>query len=134
MLHPSWIEIPVHDLTRALTFYRAVFALTDTPITDEYPPARIAVLLASDKNIRAPGVSLVHSPAHPPGSSGAQVNFHLGDHATLEAAIRQAVAHGGQMQAEVVDLGDGTRYGTLLDSEGNLIALSSYEDPPDGKE
>jgi predicted enzyme related to lactoylglutathione lyase len=34
-LYPSWIEIPVSDLDRALAFYRAVFALTDTPFDDE---------------------------------------------------------------------------------------------------
>jgi len=51
LLYPSWIEIPVIDLQRALIFYRGVFKLTDTPLYDD-PPAKIAVLLHSDKSVR----------------------------------------------------------------------------------
>lgn len=126
-LYPSWIEIPASDLDRALRFYRAVFGLTDTPLHDDYPPAQIAVLLPSDKSVRMPGVSLVQSPTHIPGSSGPQVNFHVGTHAALTGAITTATEHGGRLMGEVVEIEDGVRYVTLLDSEGNTIALSSYE-------
>lgn len=128
-LYPSWIEIPAADLKRALRFYRAVFALSDTPLFDE-PPARIALLLPSDKALRAPGVSLVQSPDHTPGPSGAVVNFHLGDHAALDAALEQVHMHGGQALGAPVDAGDGQRYCLVHDSEGNPIALSSYEPAP----
>lgn len=47
-LYPSWIEIPVADMDRALAFYRAVFGLVDTPLVDEPPDMRIAVLLPSE--------------------------------------------------------------------------------------
>jgi predicted enzyme related to lactoylglutathione lyase len=97
VLYPSWIEIPAADLERALRFYRGVFELTDTPLYHE-PPMQIAVLLPSDKSLRNPGVSLVYSPTHKAGDAGPQVK----------------------------QLG-GVRYITLLDSEGNRIALSSYE-------
>jgi uncharacterized protein len=126
-LYPSWIEIPVSDLDRALRFYRAVFGLTDTPIYHDFPPQVIAVLLASEKSARAPGVSLVKSPTHTPGSGGAQVNFHVDTHAALQTAIATITAHGGMLNGEIVDMGDGTRYITARDSEGNIIALSSYE-------
>jgi uncharacterized protein len=125
-LYPSWIEIPVSNLERALTFYRAVFGLTDTPIYDE-PPAKIAVLLASDKSVRAPGVSLLQSPLHKPYDGGAVVNFHVDTHAALQAAVQQVVEFGGKVDHEIVDTGDGVRYVNLLDCEGNRIALSSYE-------
>ena len=62
--------MPAADLERALRFYRAVFALSDTPLFDE-PPARIALLLPSAKTVRVPGLSLVQSPDHTPGPSGA---------------------------------------------------------------
>jgi predicted enzyme related to lactoylglutathione lyase len=125
-LYPSWIEIPVSDLDRALAFYRAVFQLSDTPIYDE-PPARIAVLLASEKSVRSPGVSLVQSPTHTPSAGGVQVNFHLGTHANLSAALDQVRAYGGQVDTELVDDGDGQHYITFLDCEGNRLAISSYE-------
>lgn len=128
-LWPSWIEIPVNDLDRALAFYRAVFGLTDTPLYEDEPPARIAVLLPSEKSVRNPGVSLVQSPRHMPNSGGAQINFHVGDHAALDAAVTSALAHGGAVTLPMVDMGDGVHYLVLLDSEGNSIALSSYEGP-----
>lgn len=126
MLYPSWIEIPATDLERAIAFYRAVFTLSDVPLYDE-PPMQIAVLLPSEKEGRVPGVSLVKSPTHHAGARGAQINFHVDTHAALSAALIEAQAHGGIVNGEVVDMGDGVHYITLLDSEGNQIALSSYE-------
>ncbi|MCC6613052.1 MAG: VOC family protein [Anaerolineae bacterium] len=132
-LYPSWIEIPVHELDRALAFYRAVFDLAETPQYDDSPDMRIAVLLASDKALRAPGVSLVQSPAHVPSSGGALINFYLGDHAALEAALVRVTGNGGSLVSGVIDEGDGQRYTTVRDPEGNTLALSSYE-PIDGEE
>lgn len=68
-LYPSWIEIPVADLERALRFYRAVFGLDETP-RYEAPLTQIALLLPSAKELRAPRVSLVLSPSHVPDSLG----------------------------------------------------------------
>lgn len=128
-LYPSWIEIPVRDLDRALAFYRAVFDLTDTPIYDD-PPTKIAVLLPSEKSVKGPGVSLVFSPNHEPHDGGLLVNFHIGTHDALLTIITRVTEQGGVVDTEIVDEGDGQRYITLLDSEGNRLALSSYE-PPD---
>lgn len=133
VLYPSWIEIPVSELDRAEAFYRAVFGLEETPHDDD-PPARIVVLLPSDKSVRAPGVSLVRSPAHTPSPHGAVVNFHLGDHAAMAAALEAVTRHGGRVLGQIIDTGDGVRYLSVHDSEGNTIALSSYEpaaDAPD---
>jgi uncharacterized protein len=126
-LYPSWIEIPVVNLERALAFYRAVFELTDTPLFDDEPPARIAILLPSDKSARTPGVSLVQSPLHTPCLGGPQINFHVDTHANLIRALTAATAQGGSVVAPIVDTGDGVRYVVLRDCEGNMLALSSYE-------
>lgn len=130
MLFPSWIEIPVADLDRALAFYRAVFGLDETPRYAD-GATQIAVLLPSQKELRAPGVSLVRSPDHVPGPQGAVVNFHLGDHRALDAALERVTQHGGQPVAPLTDEGDGQRFCLVRDSEGNRLALSSFE-PPDG--
>jgi predicted enzyme related to lactoylglutathione lyase len=126
LLYPSWIELPVTDLERALRIYRAVFGLDDTPRYEE-PPARIAVLLPSDKGMRAPGVSLVQSPSHVPSPHGVVVNMHFGDHRALAMALRAVAEHGGQIDGAPLDMGDGVRYLTVRDCEGNTLALSSYE-------
>lgn len=125
-LYPSWIEIPVSDLEHATAFYRAVFGLTDTPLYDD-SPAKIVVLLASDKSIGQPGVSLVQSPLHHPSDGGAVINFHVDTHAALATAVEQVTALGGKLDNALVDMGDGVHYINLLDCEGNRIALSSYE-------
>lgn len=126
-LYPSWIEIPVSDLERAKTFYSAIFDLTDTPLYDE-PPAKIILLLPSDKSVAKPGLSLVQSPVHRPYDGGAVINFHLGNHESLETALKQVVQLGGKLDKALVDTGDGVKYINLLDSEGNRIALSSFEE------
>jgi predicted enzyme related to lactoylglutathione lyase len=132
LLYPSWIEIPVADMARAEAFYRAVFGFTDTPHYDD-PPALITVLLGSEKSVRQPGVSLVHSPLHRPSPDGLIVNFHLGDHAALDAALEAVRGNGGEAPGPVNETDDGVKYVIVRDSEGNSIALSSYE-PPAGDE
>lgn len=126
-LYPSWIEIPVNHLERAMAFYRQVFALDEITVYEDEPPARIAVLLPSVKSVGNPGVSLVQSPTHVPSRHGALINFHVGPHAVLSTAVETALSNGGSLAAPLVDMGDGVHYLVLLDSEGNAIALSSYE-------
>ncbi|HRJ57418.1 MAG TPA: VOC family protein [Anaerolineales bacterium] len=132
-LYPSWIEIPAHNLDRAIAFYKVVFNLEDIPVYDDYPPARIAVLHPSDKSVQNPGVSLVQSPTHVPSKHGILINFHVGDHANLEKAVEMVLANSGSISEPLVDMGDGVKYLVILDSEGNSIALSSYE-PIEGEE
>lgn len=132
-LYPSWVEIPASNLERAIAFYRVVFELDEIPVYDDFPPARIAVLLPSDKRVQNPGVSLVQSPTHVPSRHGALINFHVGNHAALEKAVEMALANSGSITLPVVDMGDGVKYLVLIDCEGNAIALSSYE-PIDGEE
>lgn len=132
ILYPSWIEIPVADIQRAQAFYRAVFRLEDTESYFEEPETHIVVLLPSEKSTHRPGVSLVQSPQHQPCHSGVQVNFHVNTHASLETAIDTALHLGGRLAGSVVVMDDGVHYVTLYDSEGNPIALSSYESPATG--
>lgn len=126
-LYPSWLQIPVNDLERAIAFYRLVFELDEIFIYDDAPPARIAVLLPSEKSAHNPGVSLVQSPTHVPSRHGVLINFHVGSHAALEKAVEVALGNSGSIAEPLVDMGDGVRYLVLLDCEGNSIALSSYE-------
>jgi uncharacterized protein len=126
-LYASWIELPVSDLDRAKAFYQAVFDLVDTPFYDE-APAKIILLAPSDKSVQKPGVSLVQSPIHHPYNGGAVINFHIGTHNALETAMNKVSQFGGTVDTEIVDTGDGVKYINVLDSEGNRIALSSYEE------
>lgn len=127
VLYPSWIELPAADLARALAFYRTVFGLIETPIYEDEPPARIAVLQPSDKSSRNPGVSLVQSPLHTPCHGGPQVNFHVDTHTALTQVLARVTTHGGSIVMPVAAMGDGVQYALLRDCEGNTFAVSSYE-------
>ncbi len=45
----------------------------------------------------------------------------------MEKAIEMALVNSGSISEPIVDMGDGVKYSAILDSEGNSIALSSYE-------
>ena len=131
MFYPSWIEIPVHNLERAVLFYRGVFNLSEVPsydLDEEGMPMRVIVLLTSDKSVKGPGVSLVQSTRHKPSVDGLQVNFHVGDHATIDRVLGAVSRFGGEIVKPVIDMGDGVRYAVIRDSESNTVAVSSYEE------
>ena len=130
ILHPSWIEIPVSDFDRAVAFYSRVFeieGMTLHEFDEDGMLMRVAVLLASDKLMKGPGVSLVQSARHQPNANGIQINFHIGSHAMLSRALRELVDAGGSIVKSPVDMDDGVRYVIVQDSEGNTVALSAFE-------
>lgn len=57
------------------------------------------------------------------------MNYHLGGHAALDAALAAALACGGRIAAPIAELGEGVRYALVRDCAGNPLALSSYEPP-----
>jgi len=130
VLYPSWIEIPVIDFDRAVAFYSRVFeikGIAQHEFDEDGMFMRVAVLLASDKLMKGPGVSLVKSARHQPDANGIQINFHIGSHAMLNRALRELVDAGGSVVKSPVDMDDGVHYAIIQDSEGNTIALSAFE-------
>jgi predicted enzyme related to lactoylglutathione lyase len=131
VLYPSWIEIPAIDLDRAVAFYTRVFQVTGVTFHDFDEAGldtRVAVLQASDKTVKGPGVSLVQSARHQPHANGVQVNFHVGSHDELRNALQALVNAGGIIVKPPVELDDGVRYAVVQDTEGNTLALSAYDE------
>lgn len=127
-LYPSWIEIPVEDLARALNFYRTLFGLSDTPTFDHDPNMQGALLRPSNKNQGVPGVSLVQTPQQRPSPQGVRLNFHLGPYAALQQALQRVPQLNGQVLQPIADDGDGVQYALVTDSEGNCFTLSAYQE------
>ncbi len=117
-----WIEIPVHDIERALTFYQTVFNLQPTEIyTDEV--RRITTLINTTPEGRA-GISLNQTKNFEPGRHGPLVFLNVGE--DLTDHLNRVEPAGGKIVEPKTSMGDAGNYATFLDTEGNLLALYSY--------
>ena len=121
MLKPSWVEIPVTNLERAMAFYQAVFALPPTQVlADE---VRSITILAAPTPEGSAGVSLNQTANFAPSDRGVLVYFAVnGD---LAAYLSRAEAAGGAVVEPLHTRPAGGRFATIRDIEGNLITLNA---------
>jgi uncharacterized protein len=120
MITPSWVEIPVVNLERAMAFYQAVFQTPPTDIiADE---VRRITILAGPGEGRA-GVSLNQTANFVPSDQGVLVYF--GVEPGLNAYLERAAAAGGTIVEPFHTRPAGGVFATIKDSEGNLLTLAS---------
>jgi uncharacterized protein len=117
-----WIEIPVKDLDRALTFYRAVFGLEPSETGDD--GVRRTTTLTTTTPEGRPGISLNQTANFEPSDRGPLVYLDTG--ADLTPHLARIEAAGGQVVAGKTSMGDAGNYALFRDSEGNVLALYSY--------
>jgi len=118
-----WVEFPVNDLERAMKFYQVVFDLQPTEImTDD---VRRTTVLVSGTGEGAAGVSLNQTKNFAPGDKGVLVYLDAGE--DLTHSLNRVEAAGGKIIEPKTSMGDAGNYATILDSEGNLLALYSYK-------
>jgi uncharacterized protein len=121
MFRPSWVEIPVTNLERAMAFYQAVFALPATDIlADEV--RRITVLAGPTPEGWA-GVSLNQTAHFLPSDQGVLV--YIAVEGDLSAYLGRAEAAGGAVVESLHTRPSGGRFATIKDSEGNLLTLTT---------
>lgn len=117
----AWFEIPVADLDRAQRFYES---LLDARLQREpMGPQTLAVLPYAVPGV---GGALVHGgPLAVPGAAAASGPLiYLNAGPRLDDAVARALAAGGRLVSERVDLPDGMgSFVHLLDTEGNRIGL-----------
>lgn len=116
-----WVEIPVQDLDRASTFYQTVFNLQPTEIGDD--GVRRTTTLSST-NDGKPGISLNQTRNFEPSDKGPLVYLDTGE--DLPGHLSRVEAAGGKVVEPKTSMGDAGNYATILDTEGNLLALYSY--------
>lgn len=117
----------VDDVTRARTFYTAVFGWKFTPWG---PPGFYLIQTGPDEN---PGVmGLMHkrqTPRTGTGLNGLEATFTVLD---VDAIAQLVTKHGGKLtmpKATIPTVGDLIRF---LDTEGNDIGAMCYVTPPQG--
>jgi predicted enzyme related to lactoylglutathione lyase len=121
VLKPSWVEIPVTNLERAMAFYGAVFSLSPTDVlADEV--RRITILAAPTPEGRA-GVSLNQTVNFTPSDQGVLV--YLAVDGELTSYLSRAEAAGGAVVELLHTRPVGGSFATIRDSEGNLLTLNA---------
>jgi predicted enzyme related to lactoylglutathione lyase len=112
----SWFELPVTDLTRAITFYETVLGQPLGKVTAA-GNRRFAMFSAEDGVTGA----VVQGDGYVPSDRGALVFLHDGDE--LDPAVRRVEAGGGRVELARFDMGDWGVAAFITDSEGNRVAL-----------
>ena len=115
-----WLDIPVVDLDRAVTFYGGVL---DCELTvDTYGDMRFAVI-AHDKGN---GGCLVPNPDEVAADRGMLVYFNVDGR--LQDAVAKVTELGGEVMQAVHSLGPHGFRAVIRDSEGNRLALHGHSD------
>lgn len=115
----NWFEIYVQDMTRAKTFYEAVFAFDLTQL--EGTEFDMWAFPSRMEGFGAPG-SLIKMPGCPSGNNSVIVYFSCTDCAV--EADRAAKA-GGQIHTAKKSIGNYGHIALVADTEGNIIGLHS---------
>ena len=112
-----WFDLPVADLERASRFYSALLGIKVSQENAE--GVKFAVLEHTGGN----GGCLV------PGKASAEgILVYMNVDGRIRDAVRQAEKHGGKVLKAVEGIGPHGFRATMLDSEGNRIALHSNSD------
>lgn len=115
-----WVDIPVADLDRAITFYSAVLGVA--VVKQSFPGMEFAVFHHEDGN----GGCLVVQPKEVASDRGILVYMNV--HGRIKDAVSKVRQHGGSVTQEIHGIGPHGFRAIVVDSEGNRIALHSQTD------
>ena len=115
-----WLDVPVKDLDRAISFYSAV---VDREVNKEsFESFEFGVVMHETGN----GACLVVMENGSPSADGILVYFNVDGR--IRDAVEKVTQHGGEVLQEVHAIGPHGYRALVLDSEGNRIALHSDSD------
>lgn len=123
MTQVVWVEVPVVDLERAMKFYQTVFKLPPAEIVDE--GVRQTATLNSGSAEGKSGFSLNKTANFEPSNKGALAYLDTGE--DLTGHLNRVEPAGGKVVEAKTSMGSAGYYATFLDTEGNLLALYSYQ-------
>ena len=123
MISAVWVEIPVKDIERAMKFYQAVFQLEASKISND--GVRRTVTLNGGSADGKSGISLNQTKNFDPSDKGILVYFDTGE--DLIPHLNRVQPAGGRIMAGKTSMGAAGYFASVLDSEGNLIALYSVK-------
>ena len=119
----GWFDIFVEDLDRAVTFYQTVFGVTLEQMGDPTGENQMMAFPTEMTNYGAGG-ALSKSAHGKPGVGGTVIYFNAQDCAVEEARVAAA---GGQVIRPKFSIGEFGFVSLAMDSEGNMIGMSSMQ-------
>lgn len=119
----SWIEIPVKNLERAISFYQTVFKLPQPEIIAD-GTRRITIIANPTPEGRA-GVSLNQTANFEPSDRGTLAYFYVEEE--LNQVLKQIEKTGGKIIDPSTPRGNTGNFALVLDTEGNLLTVHSQK-------
>lgn len=112
-----WVDIPVHDLARALRFYSAVFGREVTQ--QDAGGFQFGLLPHGDNDVA--GCLYVSPDDNAPSRTGPLLYLNVAGR--MDAAVQAVTQFGGQVLQAPHPIGPHGTRAMVLDSEGNRVAL-----------
>lgn len=113
-----WVEIPVSNLDRAISYYNTVFDIDLKK--DETGPNPMAIFPTAN-----PSGAGGHLYEGKPGAEGCGPTIYLACPDKLEDAVERVKDAGGRVVSDVITIPAG-RFAYCLDPDGNSVSLFSY--------
>ncbi|MEX0274273.1 MAG: VOC family protein [Flavobacteriaceae bacterium] len=117
----SWFEIPATNYERAKKFYSTVLA---TEIQDSHMPDAKYGVFPYDNDNNAVGGGLVEMEGLAPSKEGVTVYLNGGN--DLAEPLGRVETAGGKIVMPKTDIGENGYIAHFIDTEGNKVALHSW--------
>ncbi|EAR01985.1 VOC family protein [Maribacter sp. HTCC2170] len=117
----NWFEIPATDYERAKKFYNAMLGIE---IADMPMPEGQYGMFPYDNDNNGVGGGLVEMEGVKPSAEGITIYLNGGD--DLSAPLGRVGAAGGKVIMPKTDIGENGFMAQFLDTEGNRVALHSW--------
>ena len=118
----NWFEIPVKNFERAKTFYNTLLAIE---IKDSPMPGGIEYgVFPYDSDNNQVGGGIIKAEGLTPSAEGVTIYLNGGD--DLSIALARVDTAGGKVVLPKTDIGENGYMAQFLDTEGNKIALHSW--------
>jgi len=117
----SWFEIPATDYERAKTFYNTILGIE---IADMPMPEGKYGMFPFDQENNGVGGGIMQMEGVNPSAEGVTIYLNGGD--DLSGSLSRVEAAGGKIIMPKTDIGENGFMAQLLDTEGNRVALHSW--------
>lgn len=117
----NWFEIPVKNFERAKSFYNSML---ETEIIDHHMPNVKYGVFPYDTDNNRVGGAIIEADGSIPSTEGVTVYLNGGD--DLSAPLSRVETAGGKIVIPKTDIGENGYMAQFIDTEGNKIALHSW--------
>ena len=116
----NWFEIPANDISRAKTFYEAIF---DIKMEEMEMGEMKYAMFPFDPMIAKVAGGLAQSPMHTPSSTGSII--YLNANPDLQTVLDRVENAGGKITMPKTSISQNGFMAFLIDTEGNIMGIHS---------